>query len=352
MLIALLTDTHAGVRNGSEVFADYQEDFYTNVFFPELKKRNIKTVFHGGDIFDRRTNTDHKMLYRAKKMFFDPLIENDIKMYLITGNHDVAHKNTNEVNTPRLFLESYKNITVIDNAPLTLDMGNQIHFIPWINNQNYKDIVKFIDECQSGLVIGHFELGGFEMHKGVVNEHGMDPSIFKKHKHVISGHFHTQSKSGNIQYIGNPFEFTWSDYNDSRGFWILETDTLEMEFVQNPYKMFYKFEYDDTKPEPVVTSDINRKYVNVTVVNNSDPYKFDLFMTKIYSESPFDVTVTDLSELTVSEMSDEEITNATKTTTDMIRSYVDSVENVEEDTKKEVEKLLTKIYGIAVGEDK
>ena len=41
MKIAILNDTHAGIRNSSEIFLNNAEDFYTKVFFPECEKHNI-----------------------------------------------------------------------------------------------------------------------------------------------------------------------------------------------------------------------------------------------------------------------------------------------------------------------
>ena len=34
MKIAIINDTHAGVKNGSDIFLDYSERFYENIFFP------------------------------------------------------------------------------------------------------------------------------------------------------------------------------------------------------------------------------------------------------------------------------------------------------------------------------
>jgi len=54
MKIALITDTHFGARSDSIPFDTFFEKFYTEKFFPELEERQIKTIIHLGDIFDRR----------------------------------------------------------------------------------------------------------------------------------------------------------------------------------------------------------------------------------------------------------------------------------------------------------
>ena len=54
MKIAVVNDTHWGVRNDNRALADYQKKFWEEIFFPYLKENDIKTIFHLGDIVDRR----------------------------------------------------------------------------------------------------------------------------------------------------------------------------------------------------------------------------------------------------------------------------------------------------------
>ena len=54
MKIAILNDTHCGIRNSSEIFLNYQEKFYKEVFFPYLKENGIKQILHLGDYYDHR----------------------------------------------------------------------------------------------------------------------------------------------------------------------------------------------------------------------------------------------------------------------------------------------------------
>ena len=58
MNIAILNDTHAGVRGDMVAMADYQGRFYNEVFFPYLKENGITHILHLGDYFDRRKNVN------------------------------------------------------------------------------------------------------------------------------------------------------------------------------------------------------------------------------------------------------------------------------------------------------
>ena len=97
--IAIITDTHAGIRGDASWMLDYQEAFYRDVFFPKLLSENIKVLFHLGDLFDRRKYINFVTLKRTREMFLRKLADYNIKMYIIPGNHDVCFKSTNEVNS-------------------------------------------------------------------------------------------------------------------------------------------------------------------------------------------------------------------------------------------------------------
>ena len=60
MLIALLNDSHFGVRNDSQAFQNYQLDFFDNQFFPYMQDNNIKNLIHLGDVVDRRKYINFK----------------------------------------------------------------------------------------------------------------------------------------------------------------------------------------------------------------------------------------------------------------------------------------------------
>ena len=99
MRIAILNDTHLGVKNGADIFLDYSAKFYNETFFPYLRENNIKTILHLGDYFEHRKFVNFKALNHNKKVFLDVLRKEGIHMSIIPGNHDVYYKNTNNLNS-------------------------------------------------------------------------------------------------------------------------------------------------------------------------------------------------------------------------------------------------------------
>lgn len=336
--VAIITDQHFGARNDSVQCLNYYEKFYSTVFFPTLKERGIDTVLILGDTFDRRKYTNHVTLYRAKKMFFDVLYQNNIRVIMIAGNHDTAYKNTNEVNSPELMLMEYPNITILESPETMTVKDSYICFLPWICADNYNDTIKEIKETKAEICMGHLEISGFLMYRGAESHDGMDKETFSKFNMVFSGHYHHKSDDGHIYYLGNPYELTWQDYNDPRGFHIFDVHSHELEFVQNPYSLFYRIEYDDTKQTPEVAEDaIKDKYVKIVVVNKTDYYRYDQFLNKVYNSNPIEVKIVeDFSEYSEGKI-DENIN--LEDTTDVMNNYVESLES---DVDKEKVKIFMK----------
>ena len=347
MKIALITDTHFGARSDSIPFDNFFEKFYSEKFFPELEKRQIKTIIHLGDIFDRRKFINFNTYKKCREYFFDKAKEMQIDMHMIPGNHDTYFKNTNEVNSPELLLKDYDNIEVYPEVTQLSFDGRDILFTPWICSENYKQTLEAIDETDADVCFGHYELSGFQMYKGHTNDHGMDPKIFDKFSLVCSGHFHHRSSNGNITYLGNPYEITWSDYDDARGFHIYDTKTNDLEFIQNPFNIFHKFYYNDsdsssgTDINSIDYNNVTNGSVKVVVVNKGDFSEFDAFIDKLES--------CDLIELKIiedfSEFEDDAIDADNLNLEDTITLLDDYIDNIHTDLdRKRLKDVVKGLY--------
>jgi predicted phosphodiesterase len=348
MKIAILGDTHFGVRGDSIKFHDYYRKFYENEFFPYLEKNNISYIFQLGDLFDRRKYINFNTLALAKDYFFNPIASRGLHFYTLLGNHDIFWKESLEVNSTGLVLGEY-NINLID-EPTKIEIENtSIDMIPWICKENQKEVFEYIDQSKSDLCFGHFEIAGFPMYKGMVGHHGLSHEMFSKYERVLSGHYHTRSKQENIEYVGTPYEMTWQDYNDPRGFSVFDTETRELEFIRNPYTIHEKITYDDKNHDPIdlSTIDIKDKYVKLAVVNKTDLYKFDQFVNEMYTKDAYEIKIIE----DFSEFNDGEISTDIniEDTMSILSNYVDSVET--EENKEEIKSVLKELYLEAINQE-
>jgi DNA repair exonuclease SbcCD nuclease subunit len=280
MRIALINDTHYGARKGSKLFHDYFELFYKNVFFPTLEQYGINTIVHMGDAFDSRKSIDYQSLEWSKRVVFEPL--KNYQVHMIVGNHDTYYKNTNNTNSPQLLLKDYPNIRTYS-SPTEIKVGNlDVLFLPWICMENEEKSFKMIKKTKAQVVMGHLELKGFRVNRSIVMEHGLEANHFANFKKVFSGHYHTRSDDGTVFYTGNPYEIYWTDVNDTRGFTIFDTETLEHTYINNPYKMFYNIYYEDTNYQTFDTCKYENKIVKVIVRKKSDTKEFEKFIDKLY----------------------------------------------------------------------
>jgi DNA repair exonuclease SbcCD nuclease subunit len=346
MKLAIITDQHFGARNDSIVFLDFYQKFYDDTFFPTLDANNITTVLILGDTFDRRKYVNFYALDRAKKMFFDKLEERGIRVHMLAGNHDTYYKNTNDVNSPDLLLREYNNIDVIDSPETIVIDGTSICMMPWICPENYQESLDEIKNTKAEICMGHFEIAGFAMYRGMESHDGLSKEVFDKFDMVFSGHYHHRSDDGHIYYLGNPYELTWQDFRDTRGFHLFDLERRELEFIPNPNTMFERIEYSDRDQEPIDLDsiDLTGKYVKLVVVNKTDYYKFDKFIQKLYSKGSHEIKIIeDMSEFQDGEIG-EEIN--LEDTVSVLSNYVDSIET--DVDKEQIKTFMRTLYTEAV----
>ena len=328
MKIAVLNDTHCGIRNSSDIFLDYQDKFYKEIFFPYLKENGITQILHLGDYYDHRKYVNFKALNQNRKTFLEYMRDNGITMDIIPGNHDVYYKNTNELCSLKELLGHFTSNVNIIMKPKVMDYdGLKIALVPWINNQNYSDTMQFLQKCDASWVGAHLELTGFEMMKGVQNTHGMDPNVFKRFEMVMTGHFHTKSQQNNVHYLGSQMEFTWADAGDPKFFHVIDTETRELTPVRNPLTIFAKVLYDDTKMDynNYDVSQLADKFVKVVVVNKKDPFLFDRFIDRVQQVDHHELKIAEtFDEFLGENVNDDEI--SVEDTTELLDTYVESVE--------------------------
>ena len=351
MKIAVLNDTHCGIRNSSEVFLDNAEKFYNEVFFPECEKQDIKQILHLGDYYDHRKFVNFKALNHNRRVFLDQLRKRGMSMDIILGNHDTYYKNTNELNSLKECLGHYMNEVNIVMEPKVMKYGSlNIGLVPWICNDNYEQCMNFIKDCKADWIGAHLELKGFEMMRGLTNTHGMSPDIFKRFEMVLTGHYHVGSKKDNIWYLGSQMEFFWSDAHDPKFFHIIDTETRQIEKIRNNNTLFEKVVYNDEEIDyNSYNKDLSKKFVKVVVTNKTDPFTFDRFIDNIQNQDIYELKIAEnFNEFVGANVDDEDMNF--EDTTEIVDTYIDAVDtDLDKDKiKVQMRELMTEAQTLEI----
>ena len=94
----------------------------------------------------------------------------------------------------------------------------------------------------------------------------------------------------------------WNDCGDKRGFNILDTDDMTMEFVENPYHIFEKIYYEDTPAAAFPAHRYKDKIVKLFVRKKTSQLQYQKFVDRL-----LDSGVQDLKIIENMEVNDEEV---------------------------------------------
>jgi DNA repair exonuclease SbcCD nuclease subunit len=268
MKIAMIADTHIGIKKADPTFMESQLRFFREQFVPELIEMGIKTIWILGDVFDTRQQINTLVINKVIELFKVTLKDFDIN--IIVGNHDMYLTTDTGINSLKI-LDLLPNVTVYEKQESLVIDGKKILIQPWI-----------VDYTQEKLITGkydyafmHADIVGFDMGGGRLSESGLvAKEILKKVDAVYSGHYHNGisrqfEKGKSVTYLGAPYQLTRIDRDGIRGYHILDIATGERTLIENKVSMkFTRHTYPDINtsmvPGNVVDIDIPAEYNDQT----------------------------------------------------------------------------------------
>lgn len=310
--VAIITDTHFGVRGESSVWLAAHEKMLKE-FFDDVVDNNINTIWMLGDIVDSRKSISSKLIKWIYTNWTKPIIDNGLKVELIIGNHDTYYRSTNTPNLPFELFSGVNEINVYVDDPVEIKGPNNtsVLMVPWLSPEN---MTKFdlAMKKKYDVVCGHFDIVGCLMQGGQVSEHGLSPDTFKKHGRVFSGHYHKKSTYNNIEYLGNPVATNWGESVDPHGwhFW----DGKDLTFRQFEYKLYdrihvnhenkIEYEWNGAKFIKIYVKKRNEFFLNQLI--NSIRDNNEVLQLQIVDES--DEAIADNISFDVEELKDDLLT--------------------------------------------
>ena len=334
MSIILLGDTHFGASNSNPNLHDYMEKFYKD-FFEYIDANNIKTIIQLGDLFDVRKHINTWSLAFFRQVFLKPVIERNLKVYVLVGNHDIYYRESLKISSVEEVLEPYADWFTIVNEPKDYVIeDHSFLLVPWVCKDNISTVQGAIERSSSTFCAGHFEFNGFELFRGQLAKTNYTHESYSKFKKVFSGHFHHMSSRDNVLYTGTPYELTWQDCNTTKGFYVLHSDE-SLELVENQHTLFSSFALSEQ--EIIPESLVSQKHVRIRVDLPLEPKDRDRLLDRLYSMKPYSLK---LVEKKVETEGSDEVTYAPTTSiTDLIGDYVNNIsipETLEKDRLKSV----------------
>lgn len=338
MNVALLTDTHFGVSKSSQVFLESSLAWFRDFFIPRLKALNINTIYHLGDLFDNRSSLDIRVLNEVLKLFREDL--KDFNIFILVGNHDSTFRDRIDINSVEC-LREFSNVRIIDSPKLILD--GKVALVPWVVNKDEFD--KFMTENKPDITCGHFEVMCGKIKD---NKDSIDPNYFvDKTKLVLSGHYHNRQDikyvGGTIRYIGNTYHLTRTDIGEERGFAILNTDTSELEFIndESVALKYLRVKYPCEISKELVDGNIVDVYVDISE-EGYDEKEFNKYVSNIESYGTVLPPNVKIERTDIVRVENFDVSGSTSTR-DILSSYVAGL-NIDPILKEKVDNKINLLY--------
>lgn len=285
--IVILGDTHFGCHNSSAIHHGYMKKFYDD-FFKFIDENNIKHIVQLGDLFDVRKHINTWSLQFFRKNFLEPIIERNLDVWVLVGNHDIYYRESISVSSVEEILLPYDNwFHIVKDTGDYEIAGESFLFVPWVCKENDDDVAKALKASNSDYCAGHFEFDGFELFRGQMAKSHYKHSGYKKFKQVFSGHYHAMSSRDNVVYTGTPYELTWQDSGTVKGFFVLEDGVLT--FQENPHKLYVTLTVDS---ETTIEADhVTDKILKVKLAGPWEPKEREALIDNLYSMKPHDIKI-------------------------------------------------------------
>ena len=284
------------------------------------RDHGIKKIICAGDFFHAKSRVYAPHVVQSL-LIIKEIYKLGVEQYFIIGNHDMASVNS-YLNSILFVFSDYSKI-VSDYYFFDIDSA-RVHLL---NYTTYK-FDDFVLSKNKNILVTHLDIKDFYMSNNVKCNNGFNLSDFNDFDLVVSGHFHEFQQKENVVYVGSPYQISFSEKDQKKGFILLDTESLKFEFVEIDGLPKYKYiEIDNLnqiKREEVENCFLRVKLNNEKISRKDLKNKLLEYGTLSIDIIPFETNIS--LEYSLKEFSDNPL--------DIANAYIESINNLDLDKNK------------------
>ncbi len=224
-----------------------------------------------------------------------------IPTYVLEGNHDMSA--SGDGTSTVMALDGLVHAVT---KPQVIKIGRyKVGWLPYVEDpEQVRTIIKAMKADGARSIIGHLGIGDPKLSKclptdyetpGRINVSDLSSEDFDQ---VFLSHYHTpQDLAPNARYLGSPLQLSYKEANEVKGFWIHDTDTNEVEWVENTDSpRFHKLTENAAVAQLAHGEIPDRDFIWITdatregvedfrKIDRPTPLRIDLAPTKVHVES-------------------------------------------------------------------
>lgn len=297
------SDLHLG-RRFNDISLLGNQAIILNQIIEIAKDELCDAVIIAGDIYDKASPIPEAM--ELFNQFVDRLIENNLKVYLISGNHDSASRITyysNIIRKSNIFVSNKFN-GIMQKETFTDEYGDiDIYYLPFIKPiqvraiyQNskittYEEAIQKvlektkIDYSHRTILLAHQYMTGAQISESEELQIGgldqIDATIFNGFDYVALGHLHSPQKvlKETIRYSGSPLKYSFSEINNKNQVVIVDfkekgnviikprylTNPHLLRILKGPFSEIYNLPYSEDYVKVILTDEDIAPDARVTI---------------------------------------------------------------------------------------
>jgi DNA repair exonuclease SbcCD nuclease subunit len=203
--------------------------------FRSAEEYGSRALVFLGDFFDDWRSIYTPLHSKVINLLYRLLEQNDAKLWLLPGNHDMINKESTRITTLDAIV-GHPNINVV-REPSIVDIEEaKCGFIPYTNDYTWwMEQARYMADKEVSVLFSHVDVVGAEASiEGYTSAGGIDAKeMGKMFKWVFLGHYHMrQTLAPKVVYVGSPLQLRRVETGQTKGWYYFNPDSIGSSYAE------------------------------------------------------------------------------------------------------------------------